>query len=363
MEGAAYSGPMREPLYLRGSIWWCRVRNPHGGRHVKASTGCRDRKAAVARWRELERLAFVPTDTPKDSPPLGRALDDRYAERKAAGRAAGTLDMMTKKGRHLTRLLGKATPLADIGAEEIDGYVSKRLKEGAERTTVYKELVTLRGALKLARRRGTYPHELDKVMPEFSAKYKPRTRALSLKEVDLLQKELPPKRAALVGFLIATAATYPSETQSLRKGHVDLKRGYVHLPGTKRETRDRRVPIVDFARAWVVAAVPYLPFEPWNNVGRDMAKACESAGIPKCCPTDLRRTMLTLLRAQGVEPSLLGVFAGHADSRMVERVYGRLAPEQLAHLLAERLTVPRLYPKGRKQRTDRTERTNKKAVN
>lgn len=47
--------------------------------------------------------------------------------------------------------------------------------------------------------------------------------------------------------------------------------------------------------------------------------------------------MLTLLRARGVEPSLLGVFAGHADGRMAERVYGRLAPEQLGHLLETRL--------------------------
>jgi integrase len=352
---------MREPLYLRGNIWWCRVRNPHGGRHAKVSTGCRDKGAARARWRELERLAFLPADTAKDSPPLGRALEDRRKERKSAGRADGTIDMMVKKGRHLTRLLGAATPIAAIGAEEIDGYVSTRLKEGAERSTVYKELVTLRGALKLARRRGTYPHELDKVMPEFSAKYKPRTRALSLKEIALLQAELPPKRAALVGFLVATAATYPSETKQTRKGHIDLKRGYVHLLGTKRETRDRKVPIVDFARPWVEAAIPFLPFEAWSNVGRDMAAACERAGIPHCCPTDLRRTMLTLLRARGVEPSLLGVFAGHADSRMVERVYGRLAPEQLAHLLEQRLAVPPLYPATRKTRTERTRRTAGKA--
>lgn len=328
---------MREPLYLRGNVWWCRVRNPHGGRHAKVSTGCRDRKAAIARWRELERLAFLPADQTKDSPPLWRALDDRIAERKAAGRSKATADMYTKKGRHLTRLLGKDTPLARVDAEAVDGYVSTRLKEGAERTTVAKELTTLRGALKLARRRGTYPHALDTVMPEFSAKYKPKERALSFAEIDALRAELSPDRAALVGLLIATAATYPSETVAMRKGDIDMKRGYVRLRGTKRETRDRKVPIVGFARAWVEAALPFVPFAKWSNVRRALIDACERAGIPACCPTDFRRTMLTLLRAQGVEPSLLGVFAGHADSRMVERVYGRLAPEQLAHLLTQRL--------------------------
>src|SRR5215468_10336116 len=41
---------------------------------------------------------------------------------------------------------------------------------------------------------------------------------------------------------------------------------------------------------------------------------------------DLRRTCLSWLRASGVAPHLLAPVAGHVDSRMVERVYGRLQP-------------------------------------
>lgn len=141
-------------------------------------------------------------------------------------------------------------------------------------------------------------------------------------------------------------ATYPSELQGARKSDIDLVTGYVRVRGTKRDTRDRRVPIVDFVRPWVERAREYMPFSRWTNVRRDLLEACERAGIAACSPNDLRRTMLTLLRARGVEPQLLGVFAGHADSRMVERVYGRLAPEQLAHLLHERLKPARRRRKG-----------------
>jgi integrase len=105
-------------------------------------------------------------------------------------------------------------------------------------------------------------------------------------------------------------------------------------------------------------ALKHLPLEPWGNVRRDLHACCERVSTcaacrrrgsvrrdpdcPSCArtpivapfsPNDLRRTLPTLLRAQGIDPQLLAPLLGHADSRMVERVYGRIAPEQLGHLL------------------------------
>jgi integrase len=247
--------------------------------------------------------------------------------------------MYAVKGRQLCRVLGKDTPLEFIDAESVDGYVSQRLKEKAARTTIARELTTLRGALKLAKRHGKYHKDLAEVMPEFSPKYRPKIRALSEREIARLLKALPLKRAAVVAFLLATGATYPSEMAALKRSDVDMTRWMVHLPGTKRETRDRHVPIVPFARTWLRSAMAYWPFERWTNVRRDMHKACDEARVGRCSPNDLRRSIATLMRARGVEPSLIGVFLGHGDSRMAERVYGRLAPEQLQHLLNQRLRV------------------------
>ncbi len=120
---------------------------------------------------------------------------------------------------------------------------------------------------------------------------------------------------------------------SLRKSDVDLKTWVVRLRGTKRTTRDRRIPVVSFARPWLTLAMRYFPFAHWQNVRRDLHVACDAAGIARCSPNDLRRSIATLMRARGVEPHLIGAYLGHADSRMAERVYGRLAVEQLGHLL------------------------------
>jgi integrase len=235
-------------------------------------------------------------------------------------------------------VLGSETPLNAIAAVEVDHYITTRLAENASRSTIAKELVVLGGTLRHARRRKEYAHPVDEVMPvEFSPRYKPKTRTLSEKEIEILLRKLPVKRAAVVAFVIATAATYPSEVEGVRRKDIDLERGLVRIRGTKRETRDREVPIVGFAREWLRQALPYVPFERWTNIRRDLHAACDELGIARCSPNDLRRTMLTLMRARGAEPQLLGVFAGHADSRMVERVYGRLRPEHLATLLSERL--------------------------
>lgn len=246
--------------------------------------------------------------------------------------------MLKIKGKQLERVLGKDTRLSAISAEVVDAYVSQRLREGAQRTTIAKELSTLRGTLRLAKRHGRFNKDLDAIMPlNFSPKYKPKERALSELEIRQLLSKLRVDRAGLVSFLLATGATYPSEVVNLRKSDVDTKRWMVRLRGTKREMRDRQVPIVTFARKWLESSIAYMPFAPWSNIRRDLHIACDAAGIARCSPNDLRRSIATLMRARGVEPSLIGAYLGHRDSRMAERVYGRLAPEQLAHLLEQRL--------------------------
>lgn len=250
--------------------------------------------------------------------------------------------MYEVKGRQLQRVLGRETPLSLIDAELVDGYVQTRLAEEAERSTIYKELSVLRGTLKLARRHGKFHRAIDEVMPiDFSGQSKRKERALSEREIARLLAKLPEKRAALAAFLLATGATYPSEVHGAKPPEVNLRKWQVHLHGTKRETRNRVVPIVDFARPWLRRAMKSWPLEPWTNVRRDLHAACEAAKIDPCSPNDLRRSVATLMRARGVEPSLLGAFLGHGDSRMAERVYGRLVPEQLQHLLNQRLAATR----------------------
>lgn len=330
---------MRSPLYLRGSIWWCRIRNPNGGRHLKRSTGCRDKKAAELKWRELERESVSPADQAAHKATLGDALDRHIEDRRAAGRAEGTIEMLTQKARQLTRVLDAELRLSQLTAERVDHFVRTRLDDGAKRSTVHKELVTLRGTLRLATRLGEFAKPLEAVLPiSFAVEYEPRTRALSELECKKLLAAIPAHRRSVIAFILATGATYPSEVQNATMADVDRKKNVVLIRGTKRETRWRRVPVVSFAQPWMELAMkgaakkgPLFPI--WINIRRGLIRACKRVGMPSCTPNDLRRTIASLLRARGAEPSLLAKFLGHTSPTMAYRVYGQIGPEQLGALL------------------------------
>jgi len=69
-------GRQRMFIYKRGDIWWARVPNPNGGRRLRVSTHCTDKKAAELAARDLERRAvdrpIVPrTRSRSGTPPTG----------------------------------------------------------------------------------------------------------------------------------------------------------------------------------------------------------------------------------------------------------------------------------------------------
>ena len=155
--------------------------------------------------------------------------------------------------------------------------------------------------------------------------------------------ELTVDRAARVAFIIATSANW-TETERARREDVAPDFSFVLIRGTKRASRHREVPIVSYdQRSLLEHAIKHAEgpgdplFTPWANVRRDLHQACERAGIAPISPNDLRRTCATWLRAQGAPPHLIAPVMGHVDSRMVERVYGRLPIDQLAARLSEEL--------------------------
>lgn len=346
-------------LYRRpdSRVWWCWYYDEQG-RLQRRSTRSATREGAEAALAELERRARDPSYRASHSATLSRALEDLLAERRdVRKRAGGTLHMYRVKAGHLVRVLGDSRPLGTIGARDVDAYVTTRLEEGAARSTVSKELTTLRAALKLAKRYGAFPGDVAEVMPTFSAEYKPRRRFLSPDEVSALLAQLEPDRAARVAFIVATAARWGESDRARRE---DITATSVRLRGTKTAGSAREVPILpdslapmrrllDHAKRHGGGAAGLL-LRPWGNVRRDLHAACERAGLPPCSPNDLRRTMATWLRARGVAPQLIGAFLGHTDGRMVERVYGRLPPAELAAAMT-----------GRRERTVR-ERAQKPAT-
>jgi integrase len=119
-----------------------------------------------------------------------------------------------------------------------------------------------------------------------------------------------------------------SEINNLRwEEHVNLEKGWVRLPGTKTPSSRRVIPLAKPLRAYL-GTLPdehrgYVA-EPWPNVRRDLALACERAGIARVSPNDLRRTFASWLKQAGVDSMTVARLLGHTTSRMVELVYGQL---------------------------------------
>jgi integrase len=333
---------MANRLFLRGGIYHARFYDAEGKRQQR-STKCTDKQAAEAILRRWERRAADPAYHAAHETTLDDALRNMLRDRGLKGRADGTLQSYRVKAGHWVRILGSDCTLHQIDAKAVDKFIGARLDEGASRNTVHKELTVLRATLKVAKRRGEYVRDIQAVMPEgFSPEYKPRERFLSALEAQALLAELVPDRSARVAFILSTGARL-KESESAHVVDVDLARCLVRLRGTKTKKAERFVPIVGYSYTLLEHAVRYAEgengklFRPWPNIRRDLEQACKRAGIPKCSPNDLRRTCGTWLRQHQVEPHLIGAVLGHTDSRMVERVYGRMPVQSLGRALTTRL--------------------------
>lgn len=333
---------MSQRLYKRpDSENWSAIIRLSSGHTIRKTTGCRDRKAAERVAQELERQAADPAS----GTTLGQALEAMLAETKRRGRAEKTLDFYRQKVGHYVRLWGVDMPLARVDARLVDEYIDQRQKEGASPHTIQKELVALRKTLRLAIRYGDYAKPLEAVLPaQWNREYKPRERWLPPDEVEALLHELRPHRAAHIAYLVATAAR-DIEAQRARVDDIDFAAGLVRLHGSKTERADRTIPITHHAGALLRWALEQLGdelrsrggllFRPWGDLRNNLRRACKRLGIAPCSPNDLRRTCGVWLRASGVPLDQIAAYMGHADSRMVERVYARLQPEQLARLMME----------------------------
>lgn len=316
------------------------------GTRRQKSTRCTDRRAASKVVDQWERDAADPQHAATQAACVRDALAlvlrraDHLASTKR--RSLGTQSYYRAKCGQLARLLepdDQPTPLRLVDASMLDRYVEVRREEEAADTTIRKELAVFSLALKLAKRAKIWSGDREAIMPELEdATYVPRTRWLPYGEAARLLGELIPDHAARVAFILATGARW-SETESVTRAEIEGA-SIVPLHGTKTRLAERLAPIVlEEQRELVAFALTHAGgegtlFAPWPNVRRDLAAACKRAGIERCSPNDLRRTLAHWLRQAGAPSDLVAPVLGHADTRMVQRVYGRLVGVELADALA-----------------------------
>lgn len=331
----------RDGLFKRGGspFWQCWIRGQ------RRSTKCRDREAARLVKAKLERAAADPAYLAAHQATVGGAVMDFLEHYKTRDRSEHTAKMYRVKCGHLTRLLGENLKLAELGATRVDQFITDRLAEGASRMTIGKELTALRQVLRVAQRYDAFPFEIGKVMPiGFATNYEPKTRALTWDEFLRLVPEVArfsPEHAAMVVFFVAVAAR-KSEAERAEGSDIDWDSWTVRVRGTKTRRAADDVPIAEPFRPLFEALVPRTSgrlFSVWTNMTRDLAAACKRAGMPRVTANDLRRSNATLLRLGGASVDIVARMLRHADSRMVERVYGRLKATDAGKLLAAQLAA------------------------
>ena len=338
-------------VYKRGKHYWASW--TENGRTVRRSTRKHDRKAAelvAARW---EREHADPDHAAASTAKLGEAMIRFLAECEQQDKAAATVKMYRQKCGTLQRILGEDLLLANINARKVDAFIAARRKEPVAfdadgqptryvtPNTIHKELVALRGVLKLARRRGEFKKDPKEILPiGFATKYEPRNRKLTLDQAAKVMQELPAHRAAVVAFILATSSR-KSEALNQHRADARLADGLVHVTGTKTAGSDRYVPVMPFVRGLLEFAVangggkdPKL-FKPWPSMRRDILAACKRAGAPPATPNDLRRTLATWLIERAVPNHLVARVLGHVDTTMVDRVYGKASDAAIAQLIVD----------------------------
>jgi integrase len=318
--------------FWRGPYIWCRT-DPITKKAV--STECQD-FAALKQWtRKRERNSEDPRYAAAHKASLGVWVK-KTVEAKRADKSEATVEYYEEKLGHFVRVWGEHRPLIDIIPDLCDSYVAQRRQEGATDHTIEKEISCLTQLLKMARRSGCYPHQIEALKPlDLAPHYKPRDRHLKVSEIIALRAACFPRMRALVSVAVCTGACLSEALKFDPK--IDLDRTgntwAAHIRGTKRERRNRVVPIMRQFRHWLSEVLPSLPLVVYkNNLRRDLLKACERADIDPCTPNDLRRTHASLLVACGVDKDVVRRLLGHTTSRMVEMIYGRIDPTELAAL-------------------------------
>ncbi len=333
-------------LYQRENtaVIWARFVGPTG-RIERRSTKCIDETAASAKADEFERVASDPNYAAAQATTLAAAVTAYLADKKRRGGAAATLTIAEVKMGHFARLWGVELPMLRVNAKLVADYIDKRLAEGVTRHTVYLELGHLRQLLKVATYLGTFHTPIERVIPPyFTSGHKPKDRWPTPDELAGLLPHLPKKRAAHVAYFAATGARL-AEAKRAHREDTDFERRLVHIRGTKTEKADDDIPITKVNEAllrWSLANAPGkkgLLFHPWTMLHRDLAAACERAGIRKVTPNDLRRAFAKYHRLAGVDVTTVSKMLRHTTDKLAQTTYAKVSGNEVGDLANRQITA------------------------
>ncbi|WP_291271807.1 site-specific integrase [Geothrix sp.] len=304
---------------------------------------------------------------------VAQAVADYLREMKNKGRKSiATSESYAKT--HIIPALGEI-PLAKLNKRKLEDWLSSvaakpRMKTGfgmseatetwakkptedqlrARKNTANRILSILKAALNLAlRNTKVSSHRAWIHVAPFESVVKSRVRFLSQEEAQRLVNACPPDFKSLVQGALLTGARY-SELARLQVRDYNATAGTILIAESK-SGKSRQIVLTDEGRSLLdglcagkVADAAVFQRDTWKRTLRKdlgsswghsdaatfMEVSCKAAKVGSVRFHELRHTYASMLVNAGCPLVYVAAQLGHADTRMVEKHYGHLAPNALA---------------------------------
>lgn len=332
-------------IYQRGKIWW--VRYNQDGKQVRESSKSEKQGDAVKLLHKRQGAIVEGRPTGREGEKLTlktlkELLHEDYVqrERKSWSRAGRSFQAVIDA-------FGENAKVPRLTADALHRYLGARLKDGAARATVQKELAAVKRALNIAVERGLLPYRVP--FPRMGEIKNARCEFIEDFEWALVRAELPPYWQDMGDMALAMGWRVKGEIRPLKWAQVDWERGLLHLERYKTKNGDARifpfteVPEVLAALERRRTATPESPYvfhvPPGKTVGlrlqhdtagpvgesrfyrdwrRGWRKAFGKDAAPKI-PHDFRRSVVRALETGQVPRSVAKRLVGHRTDSMYSR--------------------------------------------
>lgn len=295
-----------------------------------------------ARAQEIVHFRLYGERVRKSSNPLFSDFAARYLETAAAGLRPSSLRRAKLCAARLVKHLGHRR-LLQLCEEDVSAYRMARQRDGVSRSTVNRELITLKAILRHAVDAGERSHVL-KIKLDDPRKSLAAPRFLSRREFDRLVGFADADLASLITVAVHTGLR-KGELFRLTWADVDLE----NRVATIRETKSgwpRTVPLNSAACDALTSILkdiqtPHV-FAWWHRmsgtqgVRRRFDTALKRAGISAFRFHDMRHTFASWAVVAGVDLRTVAQWLGHRSLDLVMR-YTHLAPSHEREMI-ERLS-------------------------
>jgi integrase len=337
-------------LRKRNGIWW--LRYWHHGERIEQSSRTDDKRKAARMLRDRLRTAGTPAFVRPTAEKL--RFEDLCDLLRADHVRKGNRSRLEYKLGHLASIFAGDVALA-ISTARVDAYADQRVREGAQPSTVNRELAALRRAFRLAVRKGVLP-----TMPVITLLREDNTREGFIDPPDFAALCAKLREFGEPGVADATEFAYSTCLRrgnalgtlwswfTLRLDSAEVVGGTVRLPGAvtkngKPLSLALEGPLLDVIRRRYTCRVPESPYV-FHRAGRRIVRfdaawavACHAVGLPQLLFHDLRRSGARNYRRAGVTEDVICRIGGWKTRSMFQR-YNVVDERDLADA-ATRLSV------------------------